>query len=156
MIICSAGYQFYAAFGQTVCQSLRVFHYFFSVLFKFRFQSFTQANCFTCNHMHQGTTLNTRKNCFVNGFCIFFFTKNQSASGAAQCFVGCCCYNVRPLHRIWMNACCNQTCNMRHIYHKHSAYFICNFTQTFKINDSCICTCTCNNHFWFYFFCLCL
>ena len=48
-----------------------------------------------------------------------------------------------------MKSCCYQSCNVCHIYHEVCAAFICDVTETCKINGSCISTCACDDHFRF-------
>ena len=45
-----------------------------------------------------------------------------------------------------MKSCCHQSCDMRHIYHKHSANLVAHLPETLKINRSGIGTRTCDNH----------
>ena len=38
---------------------------------------------------------------------------------------------------------CHKSCNMCHIHHKICSHFICDLTEFFEINGTCICTGAC-------------
>ena len=98
--------------------------------------------------MHQRTTLNTGENClveivFLSGFLI---GKDHTTSWSSQCFMGCCGNNICIRDWAWMKTCGYQSCDMCHVYHQYSTYFICHFSEFLKINGSCISAGTCNDH----------
>ncbi len=103
--------------------------------------------------MHQRTSLSSGKYCFVYFLCKFLLTQNHPASWTSQGFMSGRGYEIRIVHGIRVKTCCNNSCYMRHINHKISAYIISNFSECFKINNSGIGACPCNYHFWLFFFC---
>ena len=64
-----------------------------------------------------------------------------------------CRNNICIRNRALVKTGCYQTSDMSHIDHQVCAYFVCNFTETFEINLSCIGTCTCNDQLRFCFQC---
>ena len=155
MIVCTTGYDLDISVHQSLAKCLCIINDRFSVCFEIIGKSFLEADCFCCDHMHQRTALDTRENCLVEiiFICCFLIAEDHTATWSAQCLMCCRCYNICVWDRAFMHACCNQTCNMCHIYHKYGTDFIGDLTEFLKIDLTCISRSSCNDHLWLTFQC---
>ena len=105
--------------------------------------------------MHQRSSLCSREDSFIEIilFVYLITAEDHSSTRSAQCLVCCSGYHICVWNRTWMQPCGYQSCDVRHIYHKHRIHFICDLTEFLKVNGTCICRCTCNNHLWLAFQC---
>ena len=153
MVVCTIGYDLDATVLQTVAQCLCVIYNTLLICLEAVLQCLFEAYGFCCDDMHQRSTLNTREYGFVEVEVIFlhgfFGYQDHTASRSAQCFVCRSGNDVCIVDRAWMKSCCHQTCDMCHIYHQICTAFVCDLTETWKINGSRISTCTGNDHFRF-------
>ena len=104
--------------------------------------------------MFQWSALYSREYSFVKVefLCILCTAQDHTSSWSTKSLVSRCRCHMSIWNRAWMQSCCNKTCNMSHIYHQICACFVCNLTEFFKINDSCISTCPCNNKLRLFFY----
>ena len=142
MIISTTGYKVKASIHKPLCKCLCIVHYVLCIYLKAWVKCFLEAYGLSCNHMHQWTALNSRKNCLVEikPVSSLLIAKNHTASRSPECLMGCCGNYICIRYRAHMKSCRNKTCNMRHVYHENSSYLICNLTEFLKIYSSCICT----------------
>ena len=155
MIICSSGYNLHSTVHQSLTECLCIFDDLFLIFCEFRLQGFFEAYRFSCDHVFQWSSLDSREYSFikVEFICCFLITEDQTASWSAQCLMCRRCCDICVRDRAWMKSCCNKSCDMGHINHQVCSYFIRDLTEFFEINDSCISTCSRNDHLWFFFYC---
>ena len=63
------------------------------------------------------------------------------------------CHNICIIYRVLVETCCNQSCDMRHVYHEEGAYFICDLTEDIKADLSRISGRTGNDQLWLVLVC---
>ena len=155
MIVCSTGYDLNSTIHQSLAECLCVVNNILLVNLKFRLQCLFEADCLSCDHMHQWSALNTWEDCFVKVILVrnFLTAQNHSASRSAQCLVCRGRHNVCIWNWAWMKSCCHKSCNMCHINHEHCTTCVCDLTEFLEINSSRISGCSCNDHFRFTFHC---
>ena len=140
MIVRTTGNNFNSAAHQSVTESLCIINNVLLVNLEVVAQSFLEADCLCRNHMHQRTALDAGENSLVEVvfFCCFLVAQNHTASGSAECLVGCGGDHIRIGNGTRMKACCHKTRNMRHIHHQNRTYFIRYLTEFFEVDGSCI------------------
>ena len=147
MIIGAVGDNVYATLHQSITECSAVLYYLFLINTEFWLQSFLEADCLSCDHMHQRTTLNTWENSFIKVEFLsnFIAAQDHTTSWATQGLVsGSGCY-MCVWDWTWMETSSNQTCNMGDIYHQISTHFIGNLTESLEINGAGIGAGTCND-----------
>ena len=153
VVICTAGYDLDTAVHQSFAKCLCVIYDTVLIGLEAILKCLFEANSFGSNDMHQRSTLDSREYCFIEVEVIFlhglFGNKDHTASWSTQCFMSCSCNNVCIVDWAWMKSCSYQTCDVCHIYHEVCAAFVCDVTETCKINGSCVSTCACDDHFRF-------
>ena len=104
--------------------------------------------------MHQRSSLDSREDGFIQFVLCrkLFAGKNHTTTRSTKCLMCCCCRYMSVWDRALVNAGSYQTCDMCHVYHQESSYFICDLTETFKINLTAVSTCSCDDHFRFTLF----
>ena len=138
---------------QLIAQCLCVQDDLLDVVFELRAQSLAKRYCFCSNHMHQGTTLNTGKNCRVEFFRQrFVICDDHSTAWTAQGFMRRRRCNMRMGEGRWMLASGDEAREMRHVHMQICINHIRNFTHTLEINLTRDRGTTCDDHFWLMLF----
>ncbi len=153
MVVTAARNEVNAAGSKPLCQCLTVVNHALLIVFKFIFQCFAEANRFTRDDVHQRTALCTGENRLVHCFREFFIVcENQTAARTAERFVRGGGDDIGIRHGRGMQACGNQTRDMRHIHHKVCADLFRDFGNAFKVDDARIRRCACDNQLRLTFF----
>ena len=130
-----AGNKIQPAFFQRFAHNFGILDNLRRIFLKLRGQIFAKTYRFCRNHMHQRTTLRSRKDSGINFLGnLGIIRQNHAAARAAQRFVGRRRYHVRPLQGIRMLPAGNQTGKMGHVNHQISANLIGNLPKTCKIH----------------------
>lgn len=117
-------------------ERLSIFHYLLLIFFKLWLECFSKSNCFCGNKIFMRSSLKSRKNHAINGFCILFLTEDDSSSWSSESFMSRRSNYVTIWNRIFYDSCCYQTCYMGNIGKKISSNSICNFSKTLPIKIS--------------------
>ena len=154
MVVCAAGYQTETTLGQTVSQSGCVCNNGLAVGLEFRFQRLAEADSLCSDHVHQRTALCAGEYCLVDLLCQFLVVgEDQTASRSTEGLMGGGGGDVSIRHRRRVNACGNQTGDVRHVYHQICAHRLCDLGQALEVDDAGICACAGNDQFRLDFLC---
>ena len=147
MIVCATGNNINSSLLKPFAKCLRILNDHLCIVLKFRLKRFFETYCLGSDHVHQRTTLDSRKYCFVKIKLLGSgrITEDHTPSWSTKCFVSGGGSHICIRNGAWMLSCCHKSCNMCHINHQICPYFICNLTEFLKINDPCISTCTCHD-----------
>ena len=138
MVVSAAGAEVKTMFHQTVCHGGSVGYDLFCVFRKGRIQRLFQADCFTCDDMHERAALNTGEYSFIKFefFIDFIAGHDHTAAGTTQCFVGGGSGYMSVRNGAHVLSAGYQTSDMSDICHQISTHFISDFTEFLEIDGS--------------------
>ncbi|MBT9170997.1 MAG: hypothetical protein DDT18_01354 [Actinobacteria bacterium] len=135
MGICAAGDNSEPSIAKGLGQSSGIVHNSFLIFLKFIRKSNSKTDGLGGDDMHEGATLNARKDAFVNGLGKLSSTEDKSSPRAAKSLVGGGGGKMDMGNGRGIYSCCYQTGEVGHVSHKQSAYFIGNLPKESKIDD---------------------
>ncbi len=146
MVVRTAADQMEPFFHHSLCKRFRILHHLLLIRLKFRLQRFSEADCLCSDDVHKRPALGSGEDCLVNGPGMLFLAQNNAASWPPQRLVGGTGYHVCIWNRALVQACGNQTGDMRHIHEQIGSCFFCNIGKDIKPDLPGIRRGPCNNH----------
>src|SRR5690606_34168813 len=94
---------------------------------------------FGCDDVHQRAALGAWEYGFIDGCRPRLTAHDHAAARSAQRLVRRRRDEVRMRYRAWVQTCCHETCDMRHVDHEQRAYVLRDLAELLEVDDARIC-----------------
>ena len=98
MVVRTARNDIDSPFAKLVCKHGGILNDLLLILLELIGQSLTESNSLGGDNVHKRTALSSGENSLVNLLCKLLLAKDHSASRTSECFMSCCCDDIRIRH----------------------------------------------------------